>query len=110
MKNRIENFGDYNKVREDLQAVGGNAETLYKSIGDTAVSKATPKLLVTGGVIGASLVGIVVYAGYKGSCFMKDRKQKIENEPGLKKEFVNTIEAETSKSDNEELNDGDGVF
>lgn len=103
MRNLIEILGDYNKVREDLQASGGNLDTLYKSVGDTAVSKATPELLLNGGVIGVSLLGIV-YFGYKGICFMKDRKQKIENEPGLKKEFVETIEAEASKSDNEELN------
>ena len=30
MGSRIENLGDYNKVRLDLQAVGGNLEELYK--------------------------------------------------------------------------------
>jgi hypothetical protein len=109
MRNPIENLGDYNKAREALQAAGGSLETLYKSVGDTAVSKSTPKLLFKGGVIGASLLGIA-YVGYKGICFLKDRKQKIENEPILKKKFVETIEAEASKSDNEELNDSDGVF
>ena len=109
MRNPIENLGDYNKAREALQAAGGSLGTLYKSVGDTAVSKAAPKLLFKGGVIGASLLGIA-YVGYKGICFMKDRKQKIENEPVLKKEFVEAIEAELLKSDNEELNDGDGVF
>ena len=29
-RNPIENLGDYNKVREDLQAVGGNLAELYK--------------------------------------------------------------------------------
>ena len=33
---------------------------------------------------------------------MKTRKQKIENEPVLKKEFVEIIEAEASKNDYEE--------
>lgn len=109
MKNPFENLGDYNKAREDLQAAGGNLEALYKSVGNTAVSKATPKLLFKCGVVGASLL-VIAYVGYKGICFMKDRKQKIENEPVLKKNFVETIEAEASKSDNEEPNDGDGVF
>lgn len=108
MRNPIENLGDYNKVREELQAVGGSLETLYKRIGDTAVSKAAPKLLLKGGVIGAGLVS-VAYAGYRSICSIKVRKQKIQNEPLLKKEFVETIEAEVSKSNNEELN-GDDVF
>lgn len=109
MRNPIENLGDYNKAREDLQAAGGSLETLYKSVGDTAVSKATPRLLLKGGVIGASLVGIS-FVGYKGICFMRDRKQRIENEPILKKEFVETIKAKASKSNNEELNDGDSML
>ncbi|TQI66818.1 hypothetical protein [Clostridium sp. KNHs216] len=109
MKNPIENLGDYNKVREALQAAGGNLETLYKSVGDTAVSKAAPKLLFKGGMIGAGLL-YFAYVGHKAICFMKDRRQKIENEPELKKKFVETFEAEASESDNEELNDGDGLF
>jgi len=99
MRNPIENLGDYNKAREALQEVGGSLEILYKNIGDTAVSKAAPKLLFKGGVIGASLLGIV-FAGYKGICFIKDRKQ-------LKKEFFEAIEAESSKR-NEGLTDCDG--
>ena len=109
MRNPIENLGDYNRAREALQASGGSLETLYKNVGDTAVSKATPKLLFKGGVMGASIVGIA-YVGYKGICFMKDRKQKIENEPILKKEFVQTIEVELLRSDNKELNDSDGIY
>ncbi|WP_133016728.1 hypothetical protein [Clostridium cuniculi] len=109
MRNPIENLGDYNRAREALQKAGGSLETLYKNVGDAAVSKATPKLLFKGGVMGASIVGIA-YVGYKGICFMKDRKQKIENELILKKEFLNTIEIEASKSDNEELNDSDGMY
>lgn len=109
MRNPIENLGDYNKAREALQEAGGSLETLYKSVGDTAVSKAAPKLLFKGGVIGAGLLGIT-YFGYKGICFIKDRKHKIENEPILKKKFVETIEAETSKSNNGELNVSDGEF
>lgn len=108
MRNLIENLGDYNKAREDLQAAGGSLETLYKSVGDTAVSKAAPKLMFKGGVIGVSLV-CISFVGYKGICFMKDRKQRIENEPVLKKEFIETIKAKASKSNNEELNGSDSV-
>ena len=96
MKNPIENLGDYNKVREDLQAAGGCIETLYKNIGDTAVSKATPGIFLAGSLL--TVAGIVViFIGYKGVCFLKDRKQKIENEPALKKEFIEAIEEEIRK-------------
>lgn len=108
MRNLIENLGDYNKAREDLQAAGGSLETLYKSVGDTAVSKAAPKLMFKGGVIGVSLA-CISFVGYKGICFMKDRKQRIENEPVLKKEFIETIKAKASKSNNEELNGSDSM-
>ena len=104
MKNPIGNLGDYNKAREALKAAGGSWEILYNSIGDTAVSKAAPKLLLKGGFIGAGIAGIV-YVSYKGVCFLKDRKKKIENEPDLKKEFVEAIEAESSIVNNKELTD-----
>ena len=87
MKNPIDNLGDYNKARDALKAAEGSWEILYNSIGDTAVSKAAPKLLFKGGLIGAGLVGFV-YVGYKGFCFIKDRKKKMENEPALREEFV----------------------
>lgn len=108
MRNPIENLGDYNKVREALQAAGGCKETLYKSIGDTAVSKATPKLLLVGGLIATGLISIVHF-GNKGINFIKERKRKIENEPALKKEFFETIQVAPSKRNNEELTDCDQI-
>lgn len=108
MGNPIENLGDYNRAREDLQAVGGSLERLYKKVGDTAVSKATPKLLLKGGVMGVGGVGLVstmLFIGYKGVQFMKERKQKIENEPTLKKEFIETLEIATVNMDSEEHSD-----
>ena len=33
MSNQIQNLGDYNKVRIDLQKAGGSREKLYQSIG-----------------------------------------------------------------------------
>lgn len=104
MRNPIENLGDYNEVREDLQAAGGCKETLYNSIGETAVSKATPKLLLVGGLIATGLISIVHF-GNKGIKFIKERKRKIENEPALKKEFFETIQVASSKRSNEELKD-----
>ena len=108
MRNPIGNLGDYNKARDALKAAEGSWEILYNSIGDTAVSKAAPKLLFKGGLIGAGLVGFV-YVSYKGFCFIKDRKKKMENEPALKKGFGEAIEAESSKRNNEELTDCDKV-
>ena len=99
MGNPIKNLGDYNIVREALQAVGGSKEILFKNIGDTAVIKATPKILLKGVVIGSAItVGVIgfSYLGYKGYRLLKVRKQKIENEPALKKELFEVIEAETS--------------
>lgn len=108
MGNPIQNLGDYNIVREALQAAGGNKEILYKSIGDTAVAKAAPKIFLKGGFTGSVITALLFggsYLGYKGYFFLKDRKQKIENEPALKQEFIETFEAELSEKDNEERTD-----
>lgn len=48
MSSRIENLGDYNKVRIDLQNAGGDLNVLYGKIGATAVAKAAPVLLFAG--------------------------------------------------------------
>lgn len=98
MRNPIDNLGDYNKVRIALQAAGGNKEILYKQIGDTAIAKVAPKLLAKGGAMGAGAVLVAfgtAYGGNKLYRFIKDRKEKIENEPTLKKEFFDSIEAES---------------
>lgn len=98
-RNPIENLGDYNRVREDLQAAGGNLAALYKSIGDTAVIKAAPKLL-----LGGITIGVVGLASFN-KCvhFMKTRKQKIEKEPELKKEFVKELKVTSKKMEDEEV-------
>lgn len=106
MRNPIKNLGDYNTVRDALKMAGGSMETLYKSIGDTAVSKAAPKLLLKGSLAGVGLCGIV-YIGHKLSCLLKERKQRIENEPALKKAFIDVLEADLTKMKNEELADCD---
>jgi hypothetical protein len=104
MRNPIENLGDYNKVRIDLQNANGSLEKLYKNIGDTAVAKAAPRLLLTGGAIAAGLYGIA-QIGKKGIQFMKDRKEKIINEPALKEEFAKAVEYETVKGEGEGITD-----
>lgn len=94
MGNRIENLGDYNKMRLDLQAMGGNLADLYKEVGDTAVAKEAPKLMLEGGAIavgGVTLLSALAIAGYKGIRFMKDRKLKIKDEAILKEKFAETI-------------------
>ncbi|WP_411338054.1 hypothetical protein [Enterocloster lavalensis] len=98
-RNPIENLGDYNKVREDLQAVGGNLAALYKSIGDTAVFKAAPKLLLGGIAIGA--VGVISFN--KCVDFVKTRRHKIEKEPELKKEFVKELKEASKEVEDERL-------
>ncbi|PKM67570.1 MAG: hypothetical protein CVU95_07625 [Firmicutes bacterium HGW-Firmicutes-2] len=110
MRNPIDNLGDYTKVRIALQAAGGNKEILYKQIGDTAIAKAAPKLLAKGGVMGAgALLGVfgTAYGGYMLYRFIKDRREKIENEPALKKEVFDAIEAESIKINLEESTDSD---
>lgn len=73
MSNRIENLGDYNKVRIDLQNAGENLDILYGKIGATAVAKAAPALLAAGAGI--------FYLGQKGIQLFKKRKEMIKNEP-----------------------------
>lgn len=106
MGSRIENLGDYNKMRLDLQAMGGNLADLYREVGDTAVAKAAPKLMFEGGAItvgGLTLLSGLAIAGYKGIRFMKDRKLKIKNEPILKEKFDETIMKNNSESKNEDF-------
>ena len=83
MRNPIENLGDYNRVREDLQKYNGNREALYKSIGDSAVYKKAPSLLIVGGIIGVSLCGL----GQIGYSFVKKRRKIIREETILKEQF-----------------------
>ena len=99
-RNPVENLEDYNKVREDLQAVGGNLAELYKNIGDTAVFKAAPKLLCGGIAIG--VIGVISFN--KCLVFMKTRKQKIEKEPELRKEFVEELNETSKEAEDEKLN------
>ena len=95
----INNLGDYGKITKDLKAAGGSARILYKSIGDTAIAKASPKLLLKGGGIGAgalALLGLAVYGGYKLKNYLSGRKQIIESEPALIEEFIQVVENDVS--------------
>jgi len=105
----INNLGDYGKITKDLKAAGGSARILYKSIGDTAIAKASPKLLLKGGGIGAgalALLGLAVYGGYKLKNYISGRKQIIENEPVLVEEFTKAVEADVlSELENDKKSD-----
>lgn len=94
MNNPLDNLGDYNKVRIDLQKAGGNMDKLYKEVGDTAVAKAAPTLLLAG----AGLALGIVYLGKKGIGFIKDRRSKIKNEASLKETFYQEVEAIADES------------
>ena len=100
---RIENLGDYNKARLALQEVSGNLDTLYKQVGDTAVAKAAPSLLLRGGIVGAGICGVVILVGNQTIRFLKARKQLIENEPALKTEFAQTMEPVVSEMVEEDV-------
>ncbi len=91
MNNLLDNLGDYNKVRIDLQKAGGNMEKLYKEVGDTAIAKAAPILLVTGAGIAACCFGLA-YFGKKGIESLKNRRDKIKNEASLKGKFFKATE------------------
>ncbi len=94
---RLENLGDYNIVRMDLQNAGGRKEVLYKMIGDAAVAKKAPEYLFMGIVIGVTGVSII-NAGFKvvksGITFLKNRKNIIEHESVLKEEFNKIVDSE----------------
>ncbi len=94
MGRRIENLGDYNKVRIDLQAANGSINTLYSNIGKIAVAKAAPRLLLIGGAITMGLF----YAGKKAVTSLKKRKQLLEAEPQSKIEFEQALSSDIEES------------
>lgn len=91
MYNPIENLGDYNKVRLDLQKCGGDREKLYGKIGDIAVAKKSPKLLLAGAgiVIGAETLYKLGKCGIE---YYKKRKKLIESESQIKQEFMEVMD------------------
>ena len=103
MGSRIENLGDYNRVRLDLQAKGGDLNALYDEIRKTAVSEATPKLMLRGGAIASLICGtlFLIPKVPKAIRFMKERKEMIKNEPALRKQFVETMQTDSATQDNE---------
>lgn len=86
MSSRIENLGDYNKVRIDLQNAGGDLNVLYGKIGATAVAKAAPALMFAGAGI--------LWAGQKGAQLLRKRKELIKHEPELKEQFKEAVQSE----------------
>ncbi len=86
MSSRIENLGDYNKVRIDLQNAGGDLNVLYGKIGATAVAKAAPALMFAGAGI--------LWAGQKGVQLLRKRKELIKHEPELKEQFKEAVQSE----------------
>ena len=97
---RIENLGDYNDLRILLQKFEGDKEKLFKYIGDTAVAKESPKLMIKGGFIGGAIVlvgGGIIWVGKKGYNYLKDRRTKIENEPLLREELDKMIDGELAE-------------
>jgi len=105
MEDRINNLGDYNRMREDLQLAGGSIKKLYEQIGETAVAKASPKIFNKGVFAGCLItVGVIaiVYFAYEEYCILKDRKHKTENEPFLESAFLESLEAELQERSIEE--------
>ena len=100
MGNPLTNLGDYNVARDLVKAAGGKWDIVYNNIGKTFVAKATPKLLLKGGFIGAGIIGLA-WVGREVSRFMNERKQLIENEPALKNEFIEILDANPPKTNDD---------
>jgi len=107
---RIENLGDYNKVREELQAVGDNLSALYKKVGDIAVAQNAPKLRLQGVMLTLAGEGILGIGGW-GIHQIKKRKKLLAEEAELRKKFTSTVKAvvenETYSQEVEEKNNRD---
>ena len=102
MSNPIKNLGDYNIARNLVKEAGGSWDIVYNNIVKTAVAKATPKLLLKGGIGGGLIVGLL-WGGREVYQFMKNRKELIENEAELKKKFKKLIlEQEIDENSDEE--------
>ena len=83
--------------------MGGCIQSLYDKVGETAVFKATPKIMAKGCIITGGVIlglGSVAYLGNKGYTFLKDRKNKIDAEELLKQEFAETIEIHIDEEEN----------
>lgn len=97
MASRIENLGDYNRVRMDLQLFGGDREALYNCVGDIAVEKAFPKHLLMGAIIG--IAGMKLFE--VGVNYWIERKRLLKREPEIKSAFVETISPTEEEKENE---------
>lgn len=76
---RIDNLGDYNEVRKDLQKYNGNKKKLYDDIGKIAVAKEKTKIEKERDkewVMGIAIV-LFVYEGIKKG-FNKYKERKTE--------------------------------
>lgn len=100
----LDNLGDYNKVRIDLQNANGNRELLYKQIGDIAVAKESPYIFAYGAIAGVVLAG-ACWVGKKGLNFLRNRREKIASEAEVKEKFIQETRAVQSeeKPDNGDL-------
>lgn len=110
MANRLDNLGDYNVVRNDLQAHGGDVESLYKEIGDTAVAKERPAIKREGQLEGFGYAAIffgglyVCKKGYDRFKRWRNDRRLIKSEPELKEKFVEVAQ-KASESENTVTNE-----
>ena len=97
MANRLDNLGDYNIVRDDLYAHDGNAESLYKDIGDTAVAEARPEIMKDGITIGFIIgfaIPLAVGVVRKGIAYFNQRKKDkklIDSKEELKQRYDQVV-------------------
>ena len=104
----IDNFGDYNVVRNDLKDNDGNADILYQKIGAAAVAKERPKIFKAGfkagGLTVIGIIGIVMgsYSIISHCKNKKNEKKALKAEPKLKEELTKTIENTSVKTEIDE--------
>ena len=87
MANRIENLGDYNQMRMDLQLFGGDLDALYNCVGEIFVEKAKPKHFLMGAVLG--IAGIKLLE--TGKKYLIERRKLLRKEPEIKKAFTEVV-------------------
>lgn len=87
----LDNLGDYNVARMDLENFGGKLADLYDHVGKTAVEKERPYIMMHGGLIVLGIIGAAKLCKHAYDSYQK-RRTLIKNESALKKEFVHKMQ------------------
>ena len=83
----LDNLGDYNIIREDLKAVGGAVDILYKNIRNDAISKAKPGILIKAAPFFIAFGSLTTFGIMKIKEIHNNKKLAEIREPVLKEEL-----------------------